>query len=268
MKHLSSTLTAAAVGVALLAAQSIHTASAQSFVRDALPAPATATATATASDLSAPRTDVYRAPDGGVVVRVPAPATIVRDPSLEDVAAQAAALRPGESTWLAGAPTQGAVLIVVDLAGQRATVYRDGRPVAITTVSSGTTGRETPTGTFPILGKEKIHHSNLYNSAPMPFMQRLTWHGVALHAGKLPGYPASHGCVRLPRAFAEQLFGVTRRGDLVVVSDDSSSEALMRAGLQPWMAMQVGDLSGAGAGAQLAVEDHGGSAGRAGLAAQ
>jgi hypothetical protein len=74
----------------------------------------------------------------------------------------------------------------------------------------------------------------------MPFMQRLTWHGVAMHAGRIPGYPASHGCVRLPKAFAQQLFRVTKNGNLVVIADDSSTTALMRAGLQSWMALQVG----------------------------
>lgn len=234
MTRPNASFTATAVALALFAAQSIAPASAQSFVRDA-GAPAIEPSATTASAGA-------RTPDGGIVMPVPAPATIVRDPALTDVAAQAAALRPGASQWFAGAPRDGLLLVVVDLAAQRATVYRGGRPVAISTVSTGTEGRETPTGTFPILAKEKMHRSNLYNAAPMPFMQRLTWHGVALHAGHVPGYPASHGCVRLPRAFAEQLFGVTSQGTLVVVADDASADALMRAGLQSWMALQVGML--------------------------
>lgn len=241
MNRLNASLTATAIALALFAAQSVETASAQSFVRsDGMPSSDPISSNAVATNASVG----IRTPDGGVVMPIPAPATIVRDPALEDVAAQAAALQPGESQWIAGAPRDGMVLVVVDLSAQRATVYRAGRPVAITTVSTGSEGRETPTGTFPILAKEKLHRSNLYNDAPMPFMQRLTWHGVALHAGKIPGYPASHGCVRLPRAFAEQLFGVTSPGTLVVVAEDASADALMRAGLQSWMAMQVGAMPG------------------------
>ncbi len=236
MTRSNASLTATAVALALFAAQSVQPAAAQSFVRDAgVPATELPATTAPA---------VVRAPDGGIIVPVPAPANVVRDPALEEVAAQAAALRPGESQWLPGAPRSGMLLVVVDLSAQRATVFRGGRPVAITTVSTGSENRETPTGTYPILGKEKLHRSNLYNDAPMPFMQRLTWHGVAMHAGKIPGYPASHGCVRLPRAFAEQLFGVTSPGNLVVIAQDGSADALVRAGLQPWMAMQVGRLPG------------------------
>ena len=92
----------------------------------------------------------------------------------------------------------------------------------VCTISSGKAGKETPTGTFEILQKKQMHHSNLYNNAPMPFMQRLTWDGIALHAGKLPGYPASHGCIRLPAAFAKLLFAETRKGMLVVVADEAS----------------------------------------------
>ena len=75
---------------------------------------------------------------------------------------------------------------------------------------------------FKILQKDKNHHSSTYNNAPMPYMNRLTWSGVALHAGQLPGYPASHGCVRLPKEFAELLFGVTKIGMTVVIADDTS----------------------------------------------
>ena len=264
MNRLHASLTATAIALALFAAQSVETASAQSFVRNAgMPSSDPISSNAVATDASVG----IRTPDGGVVMPIPAPATIVRDAALEDVAAQAAALQPGESQWIAGAPRAGMVLVVVDLSAQRATVYRAGRPVAITTVSTGSEGRETPTGTFPILAKEKIHHSSLYNDAAMPFMQRLTWHGVALHAGRVPGYPASHGCVRLPRAFAEQLFGVTSRGTLVVVADDASADALMRAGLQSWMALQVGVLSGDQPPAMLASEGAAGLPGNVALGA-
>jgi lipoprotein-anchoring transpeptidase ErfK/SrfK len=241
MTRMTATTTAIAAALALFAMQSAQPAAAQSFSRET---GLQASVQSAASAPSATDPASYpRARDGGIIVPVPAPATIVRDPALADVAAQAAALKPGESKWLDRTPHEGPMLVVVDLSAQRATVYRGGRPVAISTVSTGSAGRETPTGTYPILGKEKMHRSNLYNDAPMPFMQRLTWHGVALHAGHIPGYPASHGCVRLPRAFAEQLFGVTRSGNLVVIADDASPGSLMRAGLQQWMALQVGVLS-------------------------
>ena len=77
-------------------------------------------------------------------------------------------------------------------------------------VSSGQKGRETPAGIFSVLSKNAEHYSNLYDDAFMPHMQRLTWSGIALHGGPLPGYPASHGCIRLPYSFAERLFGTTR----------------------------------------------------------
>ena len=83
-------------------------------------------------------------------------------------------------------------------------------------------GHRTPTGVFKILQKDKNHHSSTYNNAPMPYMNRLTWSGVALHAGQLPGCPASHGCVRLPKEFAELLFDMTKLGITVVIADDKS----------------------------------------------
>ena len=99
--------------------------------------------------------------------------------------------------------------------------------VGVSTVSTGKGGKDTPLGTFTILQKEEVHHSNLYNSAPMPFMQRLTWDGVAIHAGHNPGFPASHGCVRVPRAFAEKLFSVTALGTPVLVTEASSTEGFV-----------------------------------------
>ncbi|SFS12359.1 L,D-transpeptidase [Sphingomonas jatrophae] len=128
-------------------------------------------------------------------------------------------LKPGESFWAPQVAPAGPVIVIVSLAAQRAYVYRNGIPIGVTTVSTGKPGHETPTGVFTILQKAKDHKSNLYSSAPMPFMQRLTWDGIALHAGNLPGYPASHGCVRLPLAFARALFGVTQLGLTVVITD-------------------------------------------------
>jgi hypothetical protein len=142
-------------------------------------------------------------------------------------------LKPGEFVWLPAAQgdTGAPLMIIVNLSAQRAYVYRDGEPIAVTTVSTGRPGRESPTGTFEILAKERMHHYNIYDDAPMPFMQRLTWTGLSMHAGHLPGYPASHGCVRLPEKFAQQLFDLTETGETVVISEDGSAEALARAGL-------------------------------------
>ncbi|ROP79361.1 lipoprotein-anchoring transpeptidase ErfK/SrfK [Stenotrophomonas rhizophila] len=132
-------------------------------------------------------------------------------------------LKPGEFLWHPEISPSGPIVLVVSLDEQRAYVYRNGIAIGMSTISSGKTGHETPTGVFTILQKDKDHKSNLYNSAPMPYMQRLTWDGIALHGGSLPGHPASHGCVRLPQAFAQKLFGETHRGDTVVVADAKSA---------------------------------------------
>ena len=142
----------------------------------------------------------------------------------------ARALKAGEYMWAPQTAPAGPILMVVNLETQRAVVYRNGLPIAITTVSSGKKGHETPTGIFTVLQKEKVHHSNLYNDAPMPFMQRLTWDGVALHAGALPGHAASHGCIRLPAKFAETLYGATPLGMTVVVTKREALPAVVPAG--------------------------------------
>jgi len=129
-----------------------------------------------------------------------------------------ASLKQGEFIWFGDATRSGPLLLVVSLDEQRAYVYRNGVLTGVSTVSTGKKGHETPTGVFTILQKNKDHYSNLYNNAPMPYMQRLTWGGIALHAGGLPGYPASHGCIRLPSEFARNLFAVTANGMTVVVA--------------------------------------------------
>ncbi|PZU63999.1 L,D-transpeptidase [Sphingobium sp.] len=131
-------------------------------------------------------------------------------------------LKPGQYLWFPEVSPTGPVLLIVSLLAQRAYVYRNGVPIGVSTVSTGKKGHETPTGVFTILQKHIDHKSNLYDDAPMPFMQRLTWDGVALHAGNLPGYPASHGCIRLPLPFARLLFDVTRLGMTVLISDRQS----------------------------------------------
>ncbi len=127
-------------------------------------------------------------------------------------------LKPGEYFWVPDASPAGPTVLVVSLPEQRAYVYRNGVAIGVSTVSTGKRGHRTPTGVFTILQKKERHISNIYHS-PMPYMQRLTWSGIALHAGALPGYPASHGCVRLPLEFARKIFSTTDRGTTVIISD-------------------------------------------------
>lgn len=119
------------------------------------------------------------------------------------------------------------VLITVSLASQQMHVFRDGVLWRSSPVSTGKRGKETPQGVFAILQKKKFHRSNLYSNAPMPFMQRLTWDGIAIHAGQLPGYPASHGCIRIPREFAKELFTITGLTStaVIVVDEPLANEA-------------------------------------------
>ena len=123
------------------------------------------------------------------------------------------------------------VLIVVSKQSQRMFVFKDGALWKDSPVSTGRRGHATPAGVFPILQKQVFHRSNLYSNAPMPFMQRLTWSGIALHAGRLPGYAASHGCIRLPPDVAKALYGLTRPSATTVVVTNVAlkSEAAARA---------------------------------------
>jgi len=134
------------------------------------------------------------------------------------LAKQADKLKPGQWVWKPEIAPKGPILVYVDLTRQNATVYRNGVRIGVSTISSGKDGYETPTGVFTILEKDKDHRSRTYDNAPMPYQQRLTWKGVALHAGNLPGFPASHGCVRLPMEFAKILFGAMPMGGTVVIA--------------------------------------------------
>ena len=134
-------------------------------------------------------------------------------------------LKPGDFTWNPDVSPSGPVAIIVSLPEQRVYVYRNGVEIAVSTCSTGKPGHETPTGVFTILQKDKNHHSSTYNNAPMPNMNRLTWGGIALHAGNLPGYPASHGCVRLPMDFSAKLFGITHIGTPVIIANAKSAPA-------------------------------------------
>ncbi len=120
-------------------------------------------------------------------------------------------------------------LIVISKASQHMFVFSDGTLWASTPISTGKRRHETPSGVFPILQKHKLHRSNIYSGAPMPYMQRLTWEGIAIHAGRLPGYPASHGCVRLPPAFAQSLFKLTNTSKTTVVIGDDPLESEVHA---------------------------------------
>ena len=108
--------------------------------------------------------------------------------------------------------------VLVSIPQQKLWVFRDGVLVATSPVSTGKRGHETPSGRFTITQKKVHHRSNRYANAPMPYMQRLTDYGIAIHAGALPGYPASHGCIRLPRSFAKKLYGMTRHGTRVTIT--------------------------------------------------
>ncbi|MDR6113961.1 MULTISPECIES: L,D-transpeptidase family protein [unclassified Sphingomonas] len=160
-----------------------------------------------------------------------APAFAEEGPATATIAQAAAALAPNRFVWAdpqmaAVDPVIQPVTVVVSLPMQRAYVYRGDTMIAAASVSTGKDGKDTPVGIFPILQKREMHRSNLYNSAPMPFMQRLTWDGVALHAGNNPGFPDSHGCIRLPSAFAKKLFSITTVGTNVIVTDQMVGDHL------------------------------------------
>ena len=164
-------------------------------------------------------------------------------------------LKPGQFKWfdapeMIKASTGGgeAIKVVVAIQQQVAHIYRGDRLVGVTTVSTGAPGHDTPVGEFKILQKEVFHRSNLYSDAPMPFMQRLTWDGIALHAGELPGHPASHGCIRLPKAFAKQLFDLTETGGTVFVVDDLMDSPVGTPALAPVLVADTGSLAAEGAG--------------------
>jgi lipoprotein-anchoring transpeptidase ErfK/SrfK len=120
---------------------------------------------------------------------------------------------------------RGGVRVVISLPEQKAFVFRGGELFGTSPVSTGRRGHETPAGTFRIIQKKVDHHSNLYDNAPMPFMQRLTNSGIALHAGHLPGYPASHGCIRFPRSFAKKLYGITNFATTVTITKERVESA-------------------------------------------
>ncbi len=168
--------------------------------------------------------------------------TICFDGVAQEVAKEIANLKPGQFTWHPERQTTGPVAVVVSLPQQLVHVYRNGVRIAVSTCSTGKEGHRTPTGVFVVLEKDKNHHSSTYNNAPMPNMNRLTWSGVALHAGNLPGYPASHGCVRLPLEFSARLFTVTHLGTPVVIAGAHSD---------PWELTHPGMILGSFAASEF-----------------
>jgi hypothetical protein len=134
-------------------------------------------------------------------------------------------LKPGQYVWEPERASGGPLLIVASITEQVAYIYRNGIRIARSSVSTGRQGHPTPTGVFTILEKEVHHTSSIYKGAEMPYMERVTWGGIALHAGDLPGYPDSHGCVRLPLEFSKLLFGVTMKGATVIIANTHSAPA-------------------------------------------
>ena len=128
-------------------------------------------------------------------------------------------LEPGEYWWNPQLSPKGPLVILVSVPKQTMHVYRNGILIGRSSVSTGSKGHATPGGVFTILEKKQTHRSKKYDNAPMPNMQRLTWSGIAMHSGNLPGYPASHGCIRLPYDFSKLLFSATQTGGTVVVGD-------------------------------------------------
>src|SRR5215813_8667055 len=115
---------------------------------------------------------------------------------------------------------QAPLQIIISIADQRISLYENGTLIARSSVSTGVEGHPTPLGVFSVLSKQKWHRSNIYSAAPMPYMQRLTWSGIALHAGDLPGHPASHGCIRVTNDFAIRLWRLTKRGTRVIIAHE------------------------------------------------
>jgi lipoprotein-anchoring transpeptidase ErfK/SrfK len=126
-------------------------------------------------------------------------------------------LKPGEYLWATSVPTDGETRVIIDRLTQMAYVYRGDALVGAASVSTAKTGHITPLGEWSILEKRPFYRSKKYENAPMPWMERIDEYGIALHGGANPGYPASHGCIRLPMKFAEKLYGVTKVGSKVVI---------------------------------------------------
>jgi lipoprotein-anchoring transpeptidase ErfK/SrfK len=126
-------------------------------------------------------------------------------------------LKPGEYVWATQVPAEGEAKVVIDRLLQTAYIYRGDKLVGAASVSTAKQGHITPLGEWAVLEKRRFYRSKKYDNAPMPFMQRIDEYGIALHGGANPGYPASHGCVRMPMKFAEKVYGLTKVGSKVVI---------------------------------------------------
>src|SRR5215468_7596742 len=136
----------------------------------------------------------------------------------------------------------GPLFAILSLSDQHISVYNSSGLVTRSKVSTGMPGHRTPMGIFTIIGRERYHSSNIYSGAPMPFMQRITWSGVAMHLGVVPGYPASHGCIRLPAGSAERLWGLTKIGERVVITPHDVAPLEFSHRLLPVPTMQASPL--------------------------
>ena len=150
---------------------------------------------------------------------ITAPDRRAREPSgIITASREKTAAKEKESAQDLAPKAKGLLSVIISINKQQLTLYSDGQPIAHSRVSTGVPGRDTPTGVFSVIQKDRWHRSNLYGDAPMWFMQRITWSGVAMHQGIVPNQPASHGCIRLPEAFARQMWGITKLGVRVIIA--------------------------------------------------
>src|SRR5262249_30569976 len=148
----------------------------------------------------------------------------------------------GKGATLTETKPTGPLFAILSLSDQHISIYNSSGLVTRSKVSTGMPGHRTPMGIFTIIGRERYHSSNIYSGAPMPFMQRITWSGVAMHLGVVPGYPASHGCIRLPAGSAERLWGLTKIGERVVISPHELTPSTISHPLLPVPKMQPSPL--------------------------
>ena len=158
-----------------------------------------------------------------VLLLAPAEALAQAHTKGRQVAPFTESLNAGDYSWHPELSKTGPVVVLASIPDQKLYVFRNGIRIGHSTISSGKPGKNTPAGVFTVLQKKVRHTSNIYKGAPMPHMQRLTWSGIAMHAGHLPGYPASAGCIRLPVDFAAKLYSVTNIGTTVIIADNNSA---------------------------------------------
>ena len=172
-------------------------------------------------------------------IRKPRQSLAKRSPEIDDVEPP----KKRGATAVAERKPSGPLFAILSLADQQVSIYNSTAWSARSNVSTGMAGHRTPTGIFTIIGRERYHSSNIYSGAPMPFMQRITWSGVAMHLGVVPGYPASHGCIRLPSAFAQRLWGLTKVGERVVIAPQEIAPSEFAHPLLPVPKMQLSPVA-------------------------